>query len=83
MGASEKKIMSTMNFLVNEVGYEILVSKGLIKERISKSFLEKFVTRYEQEVPELMKIFQGPTVTSKMKIYEFELWNQRMYTSAR
>ncbi|RZC82349.1 hypothetical protein C5167_045126 [Papaver somniferum] len=46
----------------------ILVSRGLIKENISlgtfstmvdKSFLEKFVIKYEQEVPELMKIFQG------------------------
>ncbi|RZC76793.1 hypothetical protein C5167_000918 [Papaver somniferum] len=46
----------------------ILVFRGLIKENISigtfstmvdKSFLEKFVIKYEQEVPELMKIFQG------------------------
>ncbi|XP_026428034.1 uncharacterized protein LOC113323901 [Papaver somniferum] len=46
----------------------ILVSKGLIKKMISISalstmvdecFLEKFVMMYEQEVPELMKVFQG------------------------
>ncbi|XP_026412883.1 uncharacterized protein LOC113308634 [Papaver somniferum] len=46
----------------------ILVSRGLIKEKIAistiskmldKSFLEKYVIKYEQEVPELMKVFQG------------------------
>ncbi|XP_026425359.1 uncharacterized protein LOC113321663 [Papaver somniferum] len=46
----------------------ILVSRGLIKEKISmstistmvdKSFVEKFVIKYEQQVPELMKVFQG------------------------
>ncbi|XP_026425348.1 uncharacterized protein LOC113321654 [Papaver somniferum] len=46
----------------------VLVSRGLIKENISlgtlatlvdESFLEKFVTKYEQEVPGLMKVFEG------------------------
>ncbi|XP_026414976.1 uncharacterized protein LOC113310497 [Papaver somniferum] len=45
----------------------ILVSKGLIQEKIcinplstmvDKAFLEKFVKMYEQEVPELIKVFQ-------------------------
>ncbi|RZC82156.1 hypothetical protein C5167_044939 [Papaver somniferum] len=47
---------------------KILVSKGLIKEMIplcsistivDKAFLERFVQMYGQEVPELMKVFQG------------------------
>ncbi|XP_026424007.1 uncharacterized protein LOC113320297 [Papaver somniferum] len=47
---------------------KILVSKGLIKEIISLSsiltmvdmiFLEKFVKKNAQEVPELMEVFQG------------------------
>ncbi|XP_026412033.1 uncharacterized protein LOC113307797 [Papaver somniferum] len=46
----------------------ILVSRGLIKEKIAistftkkadKYFLDNFVIKYEQQVPELMKIFQG------------------------
>ncbi|XP_026425253.1 uncharacterized protein LOC113321583 [Papaver somniferum] len=46
---------------------KILVSKGLIQKDfcinsfitiVDKSFLEKFVTKYEQEVPGLMKVFQ-------------------------
>ncbi|XP_026427759.1 uncharacterized protein LOC113323641 [Papaver somniferum] len=45
----------------------ILVSKGLIQEKncinslstmVDKSFLEKFVKKYEEEVPEIMKVFQ-------------------------
>ncbi|OVA10040.1 Mitochodrial transcription termination factor-related [Macleaya cordata] len=47
---------------------EILVSKGLIKKEIlittilrmvEKSFLKKYVIKYEQEVPELLKTYQG------------------------
>ncbi|XP_026412537.1 uncharacterized protein LOC113308266 [Papaver somniferum] len=47
---------------------KVLVSRGVIKEKIpintistmiDKSFLEKFVKKYEQEVPGLMKVFQG------------------------
>ncbi|XP_026426793.1 uncharacterized protein LOC113322843 [Papaver somniferum] len=46
----------------------ILVSKGLIKESIplgsvstmlDEAFLEKFVSKYEHQVPRLMKVFQG------------------------
>ncbi|XP_026418664.1 uncharacterized protein LOC113314112 isoform X2 [Papaver somniferum] len=46
----------------------ILVSRGLIKEKIpistmstmlDESFLKKFVIKYEQEVPELMKVYRG------------------------
>ncbi|XP_026427586.1 uncharacterized protein LOC113323483 [Papaver somniferum] len=47
---------------------KILVSRGLIKKHISlstlttmvdESFVEKFVKKYEEEVPGVMKIFQG------------------------
>ncbi|XP_026413795.1 uncharacterized protein LOC113309568 [Papaver somniferum] len=46
----------------------VLVSRGFIKENISlgtlatlvdESFMEKFVNKYEQEVPGLMKVFEG------------------------
>ncbi|RZC82149.1 hypothetical protein C5167_044942 [Papaver somniferum] len=54
----------------------ILVSRGMIKENIpistlsrmvDESFLEKFVKKYEQEVPELMKIFQAISASKKLK----------------
>uniref|UniRef100_A0A5B7BYW3 Putative Mitochondrial transcription termination factor family protein n=1 Tax=Davidia involucrata TaxID=16924 RepID=A0A5B7BYW3_DAVIN len=47
---------------------QVLTSKGLIKKDLSlstvllpveKYFLEKFVTRYEEEVPQLLSVYQG------------------------
>ncbi|OVA06459.1 Mitochodrial transcription termination factor-related [Macleaya cordata] len=46
----------------------VLVSKGLVKKNLSittvlkvaeKAFLKKYVIQYEQEVPELLKVYQG------------------------
>ncbi|RZC80096.1 hypothetical protein C5167_042671 [Papaver somniferum] len=56
-----------------------LVSKGLIKEQISshtlqmnqKSFLEKFVIKYEQEAPELLKIIGSFTTYTVYSIFGF------------
>ncbi|RZC76228.1 hypothetical protein C5167_000539 [Papaver somniferum] len=56
---------------------KILVSKGLIKELIplralstmvDEAFLEKFVFKYEQQVPGLMKIFKGQNVAHKLRL---------------
>ncbi|XP_026427597.1 uncharacterized protein LOC113323493 [Papaver somniferum] len=94
MTHSEKKIMSIMDCLVNQMGYnpspiaeypvvlslslrnrimprcvviQFLVSKGKIDKQISlrslfgiseKSFLEKYVKKYEAEAPELLKVYQ-------------------------
>ncbi|XP_058200180.1 uncharacterized protein LOC131315122 [Rhododendron vialii] len=95
MGLSEEKIMSSMDFLVNEMGWKpaaiakvprvlscsvktrtiprclvikVLISKGLMKKDVSlatfligddKYFLDKFVTKYEEDVPELLDVFSG------------------------
>lgn len=95
MNASEKKIMSAMNLLVKEMGWQprdiaiypdiflmnyekrvalrclvikLLQSKGLIKENLSlspimspddKKFLDKFVTKYLDKVPQLLSVFHG------------------------
>ncbi|KAK8639564.1 hypothetical protein V6N13_137939 [Hibiscus sabdariffa] len=95
MMLSEKKIMKSMDYFVNEMGwpsraiaecpvvlffsldkriiprcsvFQILSSKGLIKEDFSlttvllpveKRFLERFVSRYQEEVPELLSVYQG------------------------
>ncbi|KAB2069974.1 hypothetical protein ERO13_A08G117200v2 [Gossypium hirsutum] len=95
MMLSEKKIMKSMDYFVNEMGwasraiaecpvvlffslekriiprcsvFQVLLSKGLIKEGFSlttvllpvdKRFLERFVMRYQEEVPELLSVYQG------------------------
>ncbi|XP_026413803.1 uncharacterized protein LOC113309579 [Papaver somniferum] len=92
MRNSEKKISTTMDYLVNQIGYsslliarrpvilnyslekriiprvsvhQILAAKGLMKDKISlhtilqmgkESFLDKFVRKYEQQAPELLKV---------------------------
>ncbi|KAA8543140.1 hypothetical protein F0562_021365 [Nyssa sinensis] len=92
---SEKKLMRTMDYFVNKMGWEsrtisrtpailffslekriiprcsviqVLTSKGLIKKDFSlntvlvpaeKCFLKKFVTKYEKEVPQLLRVYQG------------------------
>ncbi|EOX94978.1 Transcription termination factor [Theobroma cacao] len=95
MMLSEKKIMKSMDYFVNKMGwpsrmiaqcpvvlffslerriiprcsvFQILLSKGLIKEDFSlttvllpveKRFLERFVTKYQEEVPDLLSVYQG------------------------
>ncbi|RZC82230.1 hypothetical protein C5167_045012, partial [Papaver somniferum] len=57
---------------------KILVSRGLIKEKIvigtftkavDKYFLEKIVIKYEKQVPELMKLFQGYASIERKEAY--------------
>lgn len=91
---SQKKIMQTMDFLVNKMGWsaamiptypiilcfslekriiprccvvKVLMSKGLIDENLSlayvvlpaeKQFLERFVTRYLSQVPQLLSVYE-------------------------
>ncbi|KAK9912738.1 hypothetical protein M0R45_036584 [Rubus argutus] len=95
MLVSEKKIMQTMDFLVNEMGWpsqmmakyakvfsytlekrliprcsvcKVLLSKGLINQDFSlnyvlkfseKQFLERFVTKFVDQVPQLLSVYQG------------------------
>ncbi|KAM5552718.1 transcription termination factor MTEF18, mitochondrial [Rosa sericea] len=92
---SEKKIMQTMDFLVNKMGWsasmiptypvilcfslenriiprcsvvKVLMKKGLVDENVSlayavlpaeKQFLERFVTRYLSQVPNLLSVYEG------------------------
>lgn len=92
---SEKKIMETMDFLVNKMGWpaamiptfpvilcfslenriiprcsvvKVLMKKGLVDENMSlayavlpaeKRFLERFMTRYLSQVPNLMSVYEG------------------------
>lgn len=92
---SKKKIMQTMDFLVNKMGWsaamiptypiilcfslerriiprccvvKVLMSKGLVDEYLSlayvvlpaeKQFLERFVTRYLSQVPQLLSVYEG------------------------
>ncbi|KAK3194023.1 hypothetical protein Dsin_025333 [Dipteronia sinensis] len=94
MNASENKLVTTMDFLVNKMGWKtrdivtypdillvnlekriiprclvikVLQSKGLVKENMSlrpiiklieKKFLDKFVTKYNDTVPQLLNIYQ-------------------------
>ncbi|KAL6198965.1 hypothetical protein ACLB2K_028753 [Fragaria x ananassa] len=97
---SEKKIMATMDFFVNKMGWEshtvakyphvlsyslekkiiprfsvvrVLVLKGLIEEHklnmdsvISVSeeyFLNRFVNKYLNQVPQLLDVYQGKVAT--------------------
>ncbi|XP_061993890.1 transcription termination factor MTEF18, mitochondrial-like [Rosa rugosa] len=95
MMLSEKKIMRTMDFLVNKMGWyasmiptypvilcfslenriiprcsvvKVLMKKGLVDEKLSlayallpaeKQFLERFVTRYLSQVPNLLSVYEG------------------------
>lgn len=95
MGLSEEKIVSSMDFLVNKMGWKaaaiakvprvlscsvkrrtiprcsvikVLISKGLMKKDVSIAtfligddnyFLDKFVTKYMEDVPELLDVFSG------------------------
>lgn len=61
---------------------KVLLSKGLLKEDMSwhsvssgseESFLEKYVTKYEKEVPELMSVYLG-----EVDIWESETENVNM-----
>ncbi|RZC93896.1 hypothetical protein C5167_016590 [Papaver somniferum] len=67
MMASEKKITTIMDFLVNEMDYNSstiaetpVIFNNSLKERIilmtDKSFWNKLVKPYEQEAPALMKV---------------------------
>ncbi|KAK1318664.1 hypothetical protein QJS10_CPB04g00423 [Acorus calamus] len=56
---------------------QVLLSKGLIKKDMKwtyalipseKRFLERFVTKYEEEVPELMRAYQGMTESRGTKV---------------
>ncbi|XP_026426153.1 uncharacterized protein LOC113322303 [Papaver somniferum] len=99
MLASVKKIMSMMDYLVNQMGYnssltakcpvilcfslekriiprcvviQLLVSLGQVKEHYlstvlmisEKSFLEKYVYKYEAEVPGLLKVYHNSLSTT-------------------
>ncbi|THF93930.1 hypothetical protein TEA_017620 [Camellia sinensis var. sinensis] len=55
---------------------QVLSVKGLIKKDLSlssvllpveKCFLERFVTKYEEEVPELLSVYQGKLFTSPLE----------------
>ncbi|XP_057461143.1 transcription termination factor MTERF8, chloroplastic-like [Actinidia eriantha] len=55
----------------------VLSSKGLLKKefslatiftKVEKYFLERFVTKYEEEVPQLLSVYQG-----KMDIWNYDL----------
>ncbi|XVF72560.1 hypothetical protein PTKIN_Ptkin12aG0131100 [Pterospermum kingtungense] len=95
MMLSEKKIMTSMDYFVNKMGwpsraiaqrpvvlffslerriiprcsvFRILLSEGLVKDDFSlttvllpveKRFLERFVIKYLEEVPELLSVYQG------------------------
>lgn len=95
MGISEEKIISAMDFFVNDMGWEpaaianvpsvlnynlkkrtiprflvvrVLMLKGLIGKSVffsnvltrdDKFFLDKFVTKYVRDVPQLMDVFNG------------------------
>lgn len=95
MMLSEKKIMKTMDFFVNKMGWptkeivhcpvvlffslerriiprcralRVLLSKGLVKKDISlntvllpveKCFLDRFVTKFLEDVPELLSVYEG------------------------
>ena len=95
MSLSEKNIMSTMDFLVNKMGWKVtkitrvpsclcyslerriiprclvvkvLILKGLVKKDLGfvsvlkpaeKEFLEKFVIKYQNEIPELLNLYKG------------------------
>lgn len=54
---------------------QVLLSKGLVKEDLSlatvlvpveKLFLERFVTRYKEEVPRLLDVYQGKIAPSEL-----------------
>ncbi|XP_057484014.1 transcription termination factor MTERF6, chloroplastic/mitochondrial-like [Actinidia eriantha] len=107
VGISEKKIMSVMDFLVNEIGWEptavarvpsvllyslkkrtiprcsvikILILEGLVETNMcvstvltmsNKDFLDKYVTKYEENVPQLLNVFNGKVGLAELG-YKFE-----------
>ncbi|KAH7847036.1 hypothetical protein Vadar_021141 [Vaccinium darrowii] len=104
MKLSEKKIMSAMDLLVNEMGWKpaaiakvpgvlrfsvkrriiprclvlkVLISKGLISKDLSisyvltmseKFFLDRFVTKYAEAVPQLLDVFNGKVSLAELGI---------------
>ncbi|KAF9594424.1 hypothetical protein IFM89_031026 [Coptis chinensis] len=109
MSLSEKNIMTTMEFLVNKMGYDllqisktpvvlnlslekriiprisvikVLVLNGLVNKthslhsvlRLSdKVFLEKFVMKFEEKIPELRNVFQGKMNDSVKLVFKSSL----------
>ncbi|GFZ19526.1 hypothetical protein Acr_28g0002310 [Actinidia rufa] len=107
VGISEKKIMSVMDFLVNEIGWKptavarvpsvllyslkkrtiprcsvikILILEGLVETNMcvstvltmsNKDFLDKYVTKYEEDVPQLLNVFNGKVSLAELG-YKFE-----------
>lgn len=95
LALSEEKIVGTLDFLVNKLGYQsasiakvpcilslsldkriiprcsvirLLQLKGLIKKDFNlssflilrnKDFLDKFVTKYQKDIPQLLNVYQG------------------------
>lgn len=102
MCLSGEKIMSTMNFLVNKMGWErteitrvpaildynlenriiprcsvgkVLMMKGLVKKDMrlhtllkysEQKFLDRFVTKHQNEIPQLLNLYQGDVAISDL-----------------
>ncbi|KAG5514301.1 hypothetical protein RHGRI_035641 [Rhododendron griersonianum] len=119
MSVSEKKIMSAMDFLVNEMGWKpaaiakvpsvllfsvkrrtiprcsvlkVLILKGLISKdvclstvlmRNDKYFLDRFVTKYAQDVPQLLDIFNGKVSLAELGLETEETCGRKTIVASR